>query len=126
MNQLHPSCFPWDIAKILQAGCFWYFGPVWLSTPKVILSSCRKLVFICRQKINFTPHAFMEILQRYTNLFWVLWACMVTLTQNDSITFQKTSIFICMQKINFIIHFFLTILHFKESCNLNGRHYFGQ
>ena len=39
----------------------------------------------------------------------------VTLTQNDSITSQKTSLFICMQKINFIFQLFLTILHFKES-----------
>ena len=32
-------------------------------------SSCRKLMFICRQKINFIPHAFMEILQRYETYF---------------------------------------------------------
>ena len=32
------------------------------------------------------PHAFLGILQRYTNLlFWVLWACLVAHTQNDSI-----------------------------------------
>ena len=67
----------------------------------------------------------MEIMQRHANLFWVLWACLVTLTQSDSITLLKTSMFICMQKINFIIHFFLTILHFKESCNLIGRQHFG-
>ena len=67
----------------------------------------------------------MEILQRYANLFWVLWACLVTLTQNDSIVLLKTWMFICMQKINFIIHFFLTILHFKEFCNLIGRQHFG-
>ena len=31
-------------------------------------------------------HAFLEILQRYANfLCWVLWACLVALTQNDSI-----------------------------------------
>ena len=67
----------------------------------------------------------MEILQRYANLFWVLWACLVTLTQNDSITLQKTSMFIFMQKIKFIIQLFLTILHFKESCNLLGWQHFG-
>ena len=58
------------------------------------------------------------ILQRYANLFWVLWACLVTLTQNDKINLQKTLMFLCMQKINFIIYFFLTILHFEESCTL--------
>ena len=41
-NQLHPSCFPWDITKILLTGCFWYFGPIWLLSPKVILPSYRK------------------------------------------------------------------------------------
>ena len=41
-------------------------------------------MFICRQKLNFIPHAVMEILQRYANLFWVLWACLVTITQNDT------------------------------------------
>ena len=78
-----------------------------------------------RQKINFVSHVFLEILQRYANfLFWVLWVCMVTQTQNDSINLQKTLMSICMPKINFIIHFFLGILHFKESCNLIGQHYF--
>ena len=32
--------------------------------------------------------------------------------------------FICMPKIRFIIYFFLEIIHFKESCNLIGRHHF--
>ena len=78
-------------------------------------------MFICRQKINFIPHALLEILQRYANfLFWVLWTCLVAHTQNDSINLYKTLMFICMQKTNFIIHFFLEILHFKESCNLIG------
>ena len=80
---------------------------------------------ICRQKINFIPHAFMDILHRYANLFWALWACLVTLTQNDSIALQKTSMFICMQKINFVIHLFITILHFEDSCNLIGWQHFG-
>ena len=71
-------------------------------------------------KINFILHAIMKMLHRYVNLFWVLWTCLVTLTQNDSITSQKTSMFIFMQKIKFIIQLFLTILHFKESCNLLG------
>ena len=40
-NQLHPSCLPWDIAKILSACCFGYFGYAWLCTPKVALSTYR-------------------------------------------------------------------------------------
>ena len=73
------------------------------------------------QKINFVSHAFLEKLQRYQNfLFWVLWVCMATQTQNDSINFQKTSMSICMPKMNFTIHFCLEILHSKESSNLIG------
>ena len=83
-------------------------------------------VFFCRQKLNFIPYPFMEILQRYANLFWVLWTYTVTRTQNNSITLLKTSMFIYMQKLNFIIHFFLTILHFKEAWNLIGRQHFGR
>ena len=55
----------------------------------------------------------------------MLWACLVTLNQNDSIILLKNSMFIWMQKINFMINFFLTILHFKESCNLVGLQHFG-
>ena len=106
---------------------FGYFGHAWLRTPKMILSTCRKLLCLSAgKKINFIPHVFMEILQRYGNfLFWVLWACLDRYIQNDSINLYKTSIFICMAKINFIIHFFLEILHFKESCNLIGQQDFG-
>ena len=46
----------------------------------------KTFVFICRQNINFTPNVFLEILQRYANfLFWVLWAKLVSHTQNRSI-----------------------------------------
>ena len=88
----------------------------------------KTFVFICRQKINFNPppYAFLEILQRYANfLFWVLWACLVAHTQNDSINLYKTSMFICMPKINFVIHFLLEILHLKKSSNLIDWQHFG-
>ena len=45
-------------------------------------------------KNQLFPHVFMGILQR-SNLFWVFWACLVTLTQNDGITSQKTLMFFC-------------------------------
>ena len=57
----------------------------------------------------------MEILQRYANLFWILWTCLVTITQNDSITLLKTSMLIFMQKGNFIIHFFFTIYYILKN-----------
>ena len=104
-----------DILKLLH----WVLWAC-VNTPKLILSTCRKLVFICRQKINFISHVFLGILERYTNLFWVLWVSLVAHTQNNSINLQKTSMFIFMPKIHFIIYFFLEILHFKESCNLIG------
>ena len=71
-------------------------------------------------KYQFISHAFLEILQRYSNLFWILRACLGIHNQNDSANFYKTSMFICMPKVKFIIHFFLEILHFKEPCNFIG------
>ena len=89
--------------------------------PKWYYHLAKNLCVYLQQNIDFIPHALFEILQRYANfLFWVLWACLVAHTQNDSINLCKTSMFICMQKTNFIIHFCLDILYFKESCNLIG------
>ena len=49
----------------------------------------KTFVLIWRQKINFIPHAFLEILQRYCNFsFWILWVCLITHTQNESINFD--------------------------------------
>ena len=107
----------------------WLFLVLWTCLATHIQSDTIGLyetfVFICRQKFNLIHHAFVQILQRYANLFWALWACLFPLTQNDSIILWKTSIFICMQNMNCIIHFFLVILHFKESCNLIGWQHFG-
>ena len=58
-----------------------------LGTHKWYYELVDTFVFICWQKINFIPHIFLEIQQRYANLFWVLWACLATHTQNDSINF---------------------------------------
>ena len=87
-NQLHPSHFPWNIAKILQTYSFWYFGHILIRTPKVILSSCGELLCLSAGKkltsspmLLYIPH----FLQRYANLFSVLWSCLVKLTQNDII-----------------------------------------
>ena len=115
--------------EILQRYCkLVVFGTLGLSGYTHSKWYCHLVENFCvylQAKINFIPHAFMEILHRYANLFWVFWTCLVTLTQNGSITSQKTSMFICMQKINFIIQLFLTILHFKEFCNLLGWQHFG-
>ena len=113
-----------DIAKPL----FWVLSACLAQQTQIkeILSTCQKLLFICRQKKS-NPHVFLDILQRYANfLFWVLWACLAMHTQNDSINLQKISVLICITKIQFIIHFFLQALHLKESCNLIDHPHFGQ
>ena len=70
-----------------------------------------QLVEDFREKINFIPNIFLEILQRYEKfLFWVLWATLATPTQNDSINLQETSMSICMRKINFNIHVFDSLI----------------
>ena len=82
-------------------------------------------MLICMQKINFSTHFFLKILQRNSNLlFWVIWACLVTHTQNASINMKKPLMSICRQeikmiistcrninwrKINFVPHFFFEI-----------------
>ena len=64
-------------------------------------------VFLQVQNQLHSPHAFLEILQRYANfLFWVLWAYLATQTQHDSINLKKSLMFIWMPKIKLIIHFF--------------------
>ena len=75
-NQLHSLSFPWDIAKILQTCYFGYFDDAWLHTPKVLLSTCKELSRLSTSKKSSSSHVFLEILQGYTNLFWVLLACL--------------------------------------------------
>ena len=61
-------------------------------------------------KSQLHPPCFLE---RYVNLLWIIWACLIT-NQNNSTNLQKTLTFIRMKKLNFIIHFFLEILHFRN------------
>ena len=108
-----------DIPNLL----FWVFKHAWLHTPRKILSTCKKRLFICRQKINFIPHVFLEILQSYANiLFWVLLVCLAGHTKNE--LGENFDVYLYAKK-NFIIHLFLEILHFKESCTLIGQQHFG-
>ena len=63
--------------EILQKYCklvyIGYFGHVWLRIPKVILSTCRKLLFIGRQKINFILYVFLETQISYFGYFGQAW-----------------------------------------------------
>ena len=52
-------------------------------------------------------------------LFWVLWACLATQTQSDTINLQKTFVFICRQKIN------ITPMLFWRYCEDIQTSYFG-
>ena len=133
------------------------------------------LTFICRQKIMFILHVFLEILQRYckllflgtlgipgyTNpklilstcrkllcpfadkkstspfmLFWRYWKDIQTYFGYFGHAWLHTPKMIvptcrrlwCVsacQKMNFIIHIFFEILHFKESCNLISWQHYG-
>ena len=62
----------------------------------------KPLTFICRQKIKFILHVFLEILQRYCKLIVLGTLGMPGYAnQSDNINLQKTFAFICRKKINF-------------------------
>ena len=69
-NQLHPSRFPWDIAKDIETLLLWVLWKC-LATHNQsdTINLWKTFVFICWQKINFIPSVFQEILQRYANFF---------------------------------------------------------
>ena len=93
-----------DIVNLLF-WLLWACPATYTQSDTIILS--KTLIFICWQKINSIPYAFMEILERYANSLSVLWECLVTFTQNDSINFQKSSLFVSMQKLNLSFTSFL-------------------
>ena len=65
-NQPHPSYFTWDIVKILQTRYFGFFGHAWLRTPKLILSTCRKLLCLSAvKKKNHLQHFSVNIIKIY-------------------------------------------------------------
>ena len=108
---------------------FCYFGPVQLCTPKVILSSCRKLLSTDKQSTSSLMLLWRYCKDMHTSFGYfghaLVLDTVITLTQNDSITLQKTSMFICMQKnkLHNLLPFY--VLHFKESCNLIRWQHFG-
>ena len=68
-------------------------------------------MLISMQKINFIITSFLRYCREIAKfLFWVIWACLATHTENDSGTLKKPLTFISRQKINFILHVFLEIL----------------
>ena len=59
------------------------------STSKIILSPCRKHLYLSgdkKKKKKISAYVFLEILQRYADfVFWVLWVCLAGHTQYDEI-----------------------------------------
>ena len=117
-----------DFLDILQRYCKLVLGTLGKSgcaNPKWYYQHVEKICVHFQAKYQLHLHAFLEILEGHANcLFWVLWACLVAHTQNDSINLSKTSLFIYMPKLNFIMYFFFEKLHLKESCNLIGWQHF--
>ena len=109
-----PFFFFWDIAKILQTFHSGYFRHALLWPVKAILSAYRKSCL--------SPTSFLKYYKDLVNLlFWVLWVCLATSTENNSSNLWDNLMFICKLQINLTTQFFLEILHFKESCNLIGQ-----
>ena len=67
-NQLHPSRFPWDIAKVLQSCCFGYFWQSLLHTSKLILSICWKLSSLFVGKVSASSTTFFGAIAKIWNL----------------------------------------------------------
>ena len=51
------------VSQTSPTSYFGYYGQVWPLPSKMIMPTCRKLMFICMQKMNSIPNFFSEILQ---------------------------------------------------------------
>ena len=61
-NQLHSPGL-WDYCKDMLTSHFWYIGHAWLRTPKMMVSTCKKLQRLSAyQKIISIIRFFLEIL----------------------------------------------------------------
>ena len=83
----------------LQTCYFGNFGNAWPSPSKSKHQFVSSFHAYLNVKINFVTHFVLKIL-RYCKLVSVLWACLATHTQSDTIILQKNLVFICSQKIN--------------------------
>ena len=59
----------------------------WPCTPKWYHQYVEKICVYIQVKNQFHSPCFSGDTARYSNLFWVLWACLVIHNQNDSINF---------------------------------------
>ena len=125
-KQLHPPLFSGNIPKILQTCYLRYFEHTWLRTPKMTLSTCRKLSRLSTSKKSTSSPTFFwrywkDMQTVYFGYFGHAYLCTQKMIKSTCRTLRCLS---ACQK-NLIVHFFLEILHFKESCNLIDRQHFG-
>ena len=76
------------------------FGHAWAHTPKMIVSIWRNLWCLSSGKKSTSSFTFClrYCIDIANLLFWVLWVCLATDTQSDTINLKKTSAFIFIQK----------------------------
>ena len=68
----------------------------------------RKLYCLSAGRKSCFVHVFLEILQRYANfLFWIIWACLATHTQNDRTTCREPLCLSVYQKLTLSFTLFL-------------------
>ena len=81
-NQLHPTYFSGDIAKICKLlAYFCYFGHAWLYTPKMIVSTYRRLRCLSAYQKSTSSINSLRYCKEIANLlFWEICACMATHT----------------------------------------------
>ena len=88
--------FRWDFVPLCKlCFLFWVIWPCLATHAKTDRINLKKplnlLMFICRQNINSSFMFFCRCCKDIANLlFWVLWACLATHTQSDTINLQKT------------------------------------
>ena len=83
-------------------------GHAWAHTPKMVVSIWRNLWCLSSGKKSTSSFTFClrYCIDIANLLFWVLWVCLATDTQSDTINLKKTSAFIFIQKINFVPNIF--------------------
>ena len=103
--------------KILKTCYLGYFGHAQRCTPKVILSTCRKLSCLSAgKKSSMFFWRYCKATQTsYLGYFGHAWLHKSKMILS---TCRRLQCLFACQKINIIINFFLEILQFKECCNL--------
>ena len=126
-NQLHSSCFLWDIANLLQICYFGYFGQVCLHKPKMIASTGENFHVYLQAEEPVHPPCFSGDIAKISKIFILITLSMSGYThprwsykpvENFDVSLQGKD------KLKISIHFFLEISYFKESwCSIDQEHF---